>query len=155
MKAPRKPTCPKSPEKPSETLKLPHSVEIPFSKEQYTYCGNYAAISLSELLELVPKGISLNDIELVEEYDDYIDIFLRYYSDEPNPHYDKQMVDYKKQLIRYQKRVAEYKARMVEYLPKEAEYREWLVKDIAERKEKNHQKEVKRLKSMLKKLEKK
>jgi hypothetical protein len=133
---------------------VPNRIELPNNPKKYYWDAN--RVSIAQLRSILPNDVADENIHLVIDSGDegYTDVYVQYFSEEPNPRYDNQLKWYEDSLIRYEKRMATYEKRMKTYLPQEAEYKEWLVKDSEVRKKANQEKINQRLKSLLKKLEK-
>ena len=137
-------------------------MDLPPAKKKYSYFSEICNLSIAEMRALVPEGIAEKDLFIVveEEYGgescggwNDIKAYFRYYVEQPNQYYNQELVRYENKLKRYQKMMLAYADRMAPYLIEKAAYDKWLEEDFAIRNEKNKEKEIKRLKNALKKLE--
>jgi len=150
MKKPNKPSEPHKPIEPSKIRYIPNRI-------YFANIVDAKPLSLSDIIALVPKGISLCDVKVIveEDYDPYegssnTNYYLQYLTEQDDPDYERHLKAHDLKIKDYNKKMKLYKTKIEQFEKDQKAYDKWS-EDIAK---KNKAKEIEILEKRLAKLKK-
>lgn len=105
----RKPSRPGKPKPPVETLR---------ESKTLMHIDDGTAVSLNDIMLVIPPHVSHEDVIITHErdrYDDYSTVEVGYSVEVPNPKFEIQLVEYKKKMRVYEQKMIEFHQKLIEW----------------------------------------